>query len=288
VGERQSAYVGAVAAMSESKSFLEERIRIMISKPIRWRSAGIAALATLSLALTALAAQVSPPNARTVDEPAAAPGDKQSGERVAIKLPAATLDRYVGDYKMSDQMYVNVKRDGDKLIAKLTGQSAYEIFPESEDHFFWKVVDAQLEFTNDGSARAPTAILHQNGASVPMSRVDAATAAQFESDLQARIQAGAPDPRSEAMLRKTIDAIHSGKPNYDDMEPMMADVVRNRLTQIQALQTQLGPVTSIKFDGVGDAGWDSYVVQHANGRVQTRILLSKEGKVAGLLTTQMP
>src|SRR5690348_16702586 len=32
VVERQSAYVGAVAAMSESKSFLEERIRIMLSK----------------------------------------------------------------------------------------------------------------------------------------------------------------------------------------------------------------------------------------------------------------
>ena len=34
----------------------------MISKPVRWRRVGIAALAGVSLALTALAAQVSPPN----------------------------------------------------------------------------------------------------------------------------------------------------------------------------------------------------------------------------------
>src|SRR3954468_2759503 len=63
VGERQSAYVGAVAAMSESKSFLEERIEHMIRKPVRWRRLGAATLASFSIAVTALAAQVSPPNA---------------------------------------------------------------------------------------------------------------------------------------------------------------------------------------------------------------------------------
>ena len=65
VGERQSAYVGAVAAMSESKSFLEERIEHMIRKPVRWRRLGAATLASFAIALTALAAQVSPPNAET-------------------------------------------------------------------------------------------------------------------------------------------------------------------------------------------------------------------------------
>jgi len=288
VGERQSAYVGAVAAMSESKTFLEERIRIMISKPLRWRHAGIAALGALSLGLTALAAQVSPPNVRTVDAPATPAGAQKPGERVAIKLPAATLDRYVGDYKMTDQMYVNVKRDGDTLIAKLTGHVPYEIYAESEDHFFWKIVDAQISFANDGSGKAPSAVLHQGGRDTPMSRVDSTEAAQHETELQARIQSGTADPRSEAMLRKTIAAIDSGNPNYGEMEPLLADAVRNQLPMILSLHKTLGPVTSIKFDGVGEAGWDSYIVQHTNGRMQTRIILTKEGKVAGLMTTQLP
>lgn len=288
VGERQSAFVGAVAAMSESQSFLEERIRIMISKPKRWRSAGIAALASLSLGLTALAAQVSPPNMSTVDQPANAGGDKKPGERVAIKLPTAVLDRYVGDYKLSDQAYINVKREGDGLWARITGQPPFEIFPESEDHFFYKVVDAQIEFANDGSGKAPSAVLHQNGANVPMSRVDAATVAQFNANLQARIQSGAPDPRSEAMLRKTVAAISTGNPNYADMEPPLVDAVRGQLPRILALEKQLGPVTSIKFTGVGDSGWDIYEVQHANGRLQTRILLASNGKVAGLLSVALP
>src|SRR5207247_9324899 len=97
VCERQSAYVGAVAAMSESRSFLEERLRIMLSKPVKWRRVGMAALVGASLALTALAAQVSPPNAADAQAAGGAPQanattDKKR-EHVAIKLPAATLDR---------------------------------------------------------------------------------------------------------------------------------------------------------------------------------------------------
>src|SRR5690349_9830018 len=159
VGERQSAYIGAVAAMSESKSFLEERIRIMISKPVKWRRVGMAALAGASLTLTALAAQVSPPNIHAV-EAKTENGGATPAERVAIKLPAATLDRYVGSYKLSAQVFIDVKRDGENLLARVTGQPWAEIFPESESRFFWKIVDAQVDFANDG---AGSATLHQNG-----------------------------------------------------------------------------------------------------------------------------
>src|SRR5690349_13226093 len=103
VGERQSAYVGAVAAMSESRSFLEERIRIMLSKPIKWRRLAMGAFAGTALALTALAAQVSPPNnsgspaAAQTEAPAeAAPKVESKAEPKTVTVPAATLDRYVG------------------------------------------------------------------------------------------------------------------------------------------------------------------------------------------------
>jgi len=49
----------------------------MLSKPVKWRRVGMTALAGVSLTLTALAAQVSPPNihmppgVRTADAPAA-------------------------------------------------------------------------------------------------------------------------------------------------------------------------------------------------------------------------
>ena len=287
VGERQSAYIGAVAAMSESRSFLEERIRIMISKPVKWRRVGFAALAGVSLALTALAAQVSPPNA--VDQPAAAQGGAtKPGERVAVNLPAAVLDRYVGTYRLSDKHVLEVKRESEKLQAKLTGQPWFEIFAESEDHLFWKVVDAQLVFANDGSSQAPSAVLHQFGQDMSLTRIDAATAAQADAAMQARVQSQTALPGSEAALRHYIDGMMTGTPDYATMEPALAKVTRDNISQFQSTMKQFGAVQSVQFKGVGDQGWDVYEVQHANGKLTYRISLASNGKVDGIFSMGSP
>jgi hypothetical protein len=61
VGERQSGRVSVVAAMSESRSFLEQRISKMLWKPNKLAWASATALAGLGVALAAAAAAVSPP-----------------------------------------------------------------------------------------------------------------------------------------------------------------------------------------------------------------------------------
>lgn len=288
VGERQSAYIGAVAAMSESKSFLEERIRIMVRKPVKWRRAGVAALACVSLTLTALAAQVSPPNsADKAAQPAAgaepAKAAKAAG-RTEIKLPAATLDRYAGTWKMSKDMYIDVKRDGDKLMAKLTGQPAFEVFAERENFFFWKIVDAQLEFGEDGQ----TATLHQYGKNFPLTRVDATEATSAQTALDARIASQTPQPGSEAALRRLLDGMVNEKIDYTMLEPLMADVMRQQDAAIKQMMKQLGPVKTITFKSVGHQGWDTYEVQHANGKISYVITLAPNGKVGGFMQMMVP
>jgi beta-lactamase regulating signal transducer with metallopeptidase domain len=84
VGERQSARVAVVAAMSETGSFLEQRIRRMVRRPQKFAWAGAAALACLGLVLAASAAEVRPPNAASL-VPASAPA------------PAAALRPYHSD-----------------------------------------------------------------------------------------------------------------------------------------------------------------------------------------------
>ncbi len=286
VGERQSAYIGAVAAMLESKSFLEERIRIMISKPVKWRRLGVAALAGVSLALTALAAQVSPPNvnARTVESEAMG-GDKKPIERVAIKLPAATLDKYAGTYKLNEQTFIDVKREGESLMAKITGQPSFELFAERDGYFFWKVVDAQLEFSNDGTG---SATLHQWGKDMPLTKVDAGAAAQAQAALDARIASNTAAPGSEAALRHYLDSVAASKIDYDRMESMLADVTHQQETQIKAFAGQLGKVQSIRFVGVGKQGWDIYDVTFDNGSLQYRIMLADSGKIAGMMAMALP
>jgi bla regulator protein BlaR1 len=285
VGERQSAYIGAVAAMSESKSFLEERIRIMISKPVKWRRVGVAALAGVSLALTALAAQVSPPNVRAVDTAETQGGDKKPAERVAIKLPAAALDKYVGTYRLNEQTFFDVKREGESLMVKITGQPPFEIFPERDGYFFWKVVDAQIEFSNDGTG---SATLHQWGKDMPLTKVDAGAATQAQAALDERIASKTAAPGSETALRHYLDGVAASKIDYDQMESMLADVTRQQEAQIKVFAAQLGAVQSIKFVGVGKQGWDVYDVTFANGSLQYRIMLADNGKIAGMMAMALP
>jgi hypothetical protein len=285
VGERQSAYVGAVAAMSESRSFLEERIRIMISKPVRWRRTGIAALAGVSLALTALAAQVSPPNVRTVDGADTQGGDKKPGERVAIKLPAATLDQYVGSYKGNDYWFIDVRRDGDSLKARITGQPELEIFAESETTFFWKGSDAQIIFSTDGSG---TATLRQFDADMPLLQGDAGGSARAQASLDDRIANQTRQPGTEAALRRTIAATIAGKIDYENMEPLLAATTKRQEADIVPATQRLGPVKSVTFKGVGKQGWDSYDVQFANESLTFYITLGASGKIAGLMALSTP
>jgi beta-lactamase regulating signal transducer with metallopeptidase domain len=285
VGERQSAYIGAVAAMSESKSFLEERIRIMISKPVKWHRVAMAALAGVSLALTALAAQVSPPNrgVTTVESTEKAGGAKH-GERVATKLPAATLDRYTGTWKMNEQMYIELKRDGDKLMARLTGQPTFEVYAEREDFFFWKIVDAQLVFKDGGQS----AELHQFGKTFPLTRVDVSESALAQSALDSRIASQTPQPGSEAALRRLLGGMTQGQVDFDLLEPVMADALRQQDEAIKQVMKQLGPVKTISFKSVGQQGWDTYEVQHENGKINYLVTLAPNGKIGGFMQMMTP
>jgi bla regulator protein BlaR1 len=271
VGERQSAYVGAVAAMSESRSFLEERIRIMLSKPVKWRRAGIAALTGVSLALTALAAQVSPPNV--------------PAERAGIKLPDTTLDQYVGYYKANDYWYIEVRRDGDSLKTRITGQSEADLLAESETTFFWRNGDARLIFSTDGSG---TATLHQYGAEEPLLRGDAAGFAQAQATLDARIASQTRQPNTEAALRHSIEATLAGKIDYESMEPLLAESIRRNEANIVSGTQRWGAIKSMTFKGVGKQGWDSYEVQFANESVTFYVTMGTSGKLAGLMALQTP
>ena len=51
----------------------------------------------------------------------------------------------------------------ERLTAQLTGQPAFDIFPESETQFFLKVVDAQLSFVKDDKGQVTELILKQGG-----------------------------------------------------------------------------------------------------------------------------
>lgn len=108
-------------------------------------------------------------------------GVQQTGQRVpaaivprqftAIEIDASVLSDYHGQYQLTPAMVFTIRSEGDQLMAGLTGQPEVAVFPYEKDKFFYKVVDAQLEFQRDDSGRVTGLILNQNGRH-PAQKVD--------------------------------------------------------------------------------------------------------------------
>jgi CubicO group peptidase (beta-lactamase class C family) len=93
-------------------------------------------------------------------------------KHASIELDAPTLRGLVGHYGLTPEVIIDVTLEGRRLFAQLTGQQKLEIFPETRTRFFWRVVDAQADFTLDPEGRATMLTLHQHGRDMHARRVD--------------------------------------------------------------------------------------------------------------------
>ncbi len=80
-----------------------------------------------------------------------------------VRLAASVLDRYVGYYRAPPRIQLHITREGDNLSARVIGQPACAIYPESETKFFYKIVDAQITFVKDDKGEVTGLVLHQGG-----------------------------------------------------------------------------------------------------------------------------
>jgi D-alanyl-D-alanine-carboxypeptidase/D-alanyl-D-alanine-endopeptidase len=93
-------------------------------------------------------------------------------EHKEIAVDPKLFDGYLGRYRLAPNFILTVTREGDRLFAQATGQGMFEIFPEGERDYFYKVVDAQITFEPDEQGRAARLILHQNGRDMPAPRIE--------------------------------------------------------------------------------------------------------------------
>lgn len=91
--------------------------------------------------------------------------------RREIKITKEQLHHYVGEYQLAPQFFITITTEGNKLMAQATGQSAFEIYPEKTDVFFYKVVDAKIEFHKDNNGVVNGMTLHQNGMQLPGKKI---------------------------------------------------------------------------------------------------------------------
>jgi hypothetical protein len=199
---------------------------------------------------------------------------------VAIQLPPDKLARYVGIYQMGPGVNMLITLEKGQLLSKLSTQDPIAVFPESPTMFFLKVVDAELEFSKEDSQGRPTLlVLHQNGHDSPMPRLDEAEAKRIADALAARFKAQTAAPGGDAALRRMIESVRSGQPNYDLMSSTLAANTREQLPQIHGTLVQLGDLVSMTFKGVGPGGADIYLVKFEHGSLEYRIWLAVDGKI---------
>ena len=88
-------------------------------------------------------------------------------------------------------------------------------------------------------------------------------------------------PGSEAALRRSIEELRRGQPDYSQMSPAFADVTRRQLSNLKDTILQLGAVQSVTFKGVGPGGRDIYEVKFEKGLTEWRIGMTPDGKIDG-------
>jgi hypothetical protein len=73
------------------------------------------------------------------------------------------LADYPGKYLLAPGAVIDITLKDGQVHAQLTGQEAFPIYSSAKDKFFYKIVDAQLDFERDGNGKVVAAVLHQNG-----------------------------------------------------------------------------------------------------------------------------
>ena len=85
----------------------------------------------------------------------------QSGQLVEVELPADAYVQYVGRYVVAPGMEFSIRERSGGLEAMLTGQGWLPIHAAGDDRFFYRAVDASLQFSRDAVGRVDALTLHQ-------------------------------------------------------------------------------------------------------------------------------
>src|SRR6185312_3627773 len=206
-----------------------------------------------------------------------------------VKQPTETLAKYVGVYQFQPGVYQVIRLQGDQLTAQLSQQQAFPIFAEGDGKFFFKIVEARLEFMRDSSGKVTGLVQHQNGHDSMMPRLGDDDAKHILDEQAAKDALAAkryaeqtPAEGSEAAIRKDIADIEAGTPDYDHMSEGLANATRQQLGGLKTLFAQLGAVKSVQFVSVDKSGSDTYMVEFEHGKTEFHILMGTTGRVESL------
>jgi hypothetical protein len=264
VAERRSETLHLALSLLRFRSLLERRIAAMSQRNRKPSIFMAGALVVGSMCLASAAAQVTQPHGASLLEQAQLAGSD-----------AASLNRYSGAYRFSENTVMWVDREDDHLRVRFTGQSADDVYAQGKDTFFYTspAIDARIEFVSTEEGAVVAAVLRQNMAVTRMPRIERDSAAQIESAVEQRFATQTADPRSQAALRAFVESIIAGRIDRSHVNAQLAGALRNDLPKLQVRLASLGHPLSYQFKSVGENGIDQFEVRHERGVSEWGILV---------------
>lgn len=199
-------------------------------------------------------------------------------ENEVAQVSPQLLDAYAGAYRQGRFTVVTLSRNGDHLTVKQGAQDLGDLYPASDREWFFTASPARLSFQLGADGNPTAFVRHANDMDTTDPRISAAEARQLADELAAKVRNKTQDPATEAALRRTIDEIRAGKPDYDRMSPTLAFITKLQLSDLHGAVNGWGALKSITFKGVGPGGADIYDVEFDNHATEWRILLGADGR----------
>jgi CubicO group peptidase (beta-lactamase class C family) len=211
-----------------------------------------------------------------------------------VAVAPESLDRDVGVYLTAPDAYIVVTRVGSQLFMHATGEAKMPLlslgknrFLEAEaapQTFMPRADELHVSFKTDarGSAREIDVLtngvtLAASGKRLPVDQ--GRPVMERMTALERRFAAQQPAAESEPTLRRLLDELVAGKPDYDRMTPEIANAVRAVVTLDQQLLSPLGPVVSISFKRMAPDGVDTFHIVFQSGEATFQISVNEAGKI---------
>ncbi|MGB6429831.1 MAG: TIGR03435 family protein [Candidatus Acidiferrales bacterium] len=208
--------------------------------------------------------------------------------RATVPMDAKQFEQFVGSYALPLNLVVAISRDDIHFWAHFSGNPRQEIFPAGPRDFFFEDGDMQISFDVDAQGRATGLHLQDRGRNIFSPRVDDATASQMIEAHFAKLREKTATPGGEQAVRRLMAELASGKPDYDQMSPWLAQATQQQLPVLQPAIAALGAVVSVKFMEVDPEGEDVYLVTCEHGALEWLIVLSPDGTINNAGTQPAP
>ncbi|HEX3918323.1 MAG TPA: serine hydrolase domain-containing protein [Caulobacteraceae bacterium] len=197
-----------------------------------------------------------------------------------VQLSATQLDGLVGRYRIGRFSTLTVTRRGAQLFAATPDRPSFRIYPKSPTEWFaidpdgfYPNPQTQLVFSAGGVA------MRKDGYDTVAPRLAGAEADRLDAALAARVAAKTETADVEPALRRYIDQMQQGAPDYTTLSTGAGYITRLMLLNFADAITGLGKLTKLEFKGVGPNGADEFALTFEHGAAMSQILMGEDGKI---------